>query len=336
MLRLHIWIGMLAFVGMPSLVVAQNPGDTAAGKTYWEGPASMCRQCHGANAEGGFGPDLAGRRLSAAQFTRAVREPWGIMPAFTADQISDRQIADLTAYFDSLPRVASPAPWRAGLVPTMSVGHQRATTWGCAQCHGPEFTMMRTVLGAAAIDYPAFTRLVYDHTTEMPALDRRLGDSQPVRMGNYSRLRLDDMALREIWTYISSELGFRARMQARAEQGPRTPASSTYSVTVANRGLLGLGVTAEEVTLTLTLPAGAAISTTTGAGYLGTTKNDMGEETATWRIARLGAAESQAFTITIAGSAPSIREGAVTWVRPAQKNGTAGDRVPVILPRPAQ
>ena len=29
------------------------------------------------------GPDLAGRKLSADQFKHAVRQPWGVMPAFT-------------------------------------------------------------------------------------------------------------------------------------------------------------------------------------------------------------------------------------------------------------
>src|SRR5204863_7711052 len=82
-----------------SVAFAQQ-GDAAAGKAYWdrEAPrATACRNCHGTNAEGAFGPDLAGRGLNVAQVIRAVRQPWGIMPAFVESQMSDKDAADLTA-----------------------------------------------------------------------------------------------------------------------------------------------------------------------------------------------------------------------------------------------
>src|SRR6266700_3987944 len=41
---------------------AQAQGDVAAGKAIWDGPNTQCKNCHGANGEGAFGPDLAGRR----------------------------------------------------------------------------------------------------------------------------------------------------------------------------------------------------------------------------------------------------------------------------------
>src|SRR5262245_15817029 len=78
-------------------------GNAQAGKALWDGPATQCRNCHGNNGEGAFGPDLAGRKLTAAQFTHAVRRPWGIMPAFIASQVSDAEIANLVAYFDGQP-----------------------------------------------------------------------------------------------------------------------------------------------------------------------------------------------------------------------------------------
>src|SRR5919108_6636946 len=74
-------------------------GNAQAGKALWDGPATQCRNCHGANGEGAFGPDLAGRGLTVAQFIRAVRQPWGIMPAFVESQVSDSEMADLVAYF---------------------------------------------------------------------------------------------------------------------------------------------------------------------------------------------------------------------------------------------
>src|SRR5437762_7161195 len=73
----------LAFLALPltqSNSVAQGgaAGDAAAGKALWDGNATSCKNCHGPAAEGGFGPDLAGRKLSLARVTRAVRQPWGI------------------------------------------------------------------------------------------------------------------------------------------------------------------------------------------------------------------------------------------------------------------
>jgi hypothetical protein len=89
----------LAFVRFPLVSTsfsAQNVGDPASGKTYWnrEAPrATACRNSHGGLGEGAFGPDLAAHGLSAAQVLRAVRRPWGIMPAFVESQLSAQDAA---------------------------------------------------------------------------------------------------------------------------------------------------------------------------------------------------------------------------------------------------
>src|SRR5208283_949179 len=63
----------LALLALPlaqSGAWAQAAGSPAAGKAYWERVAPRntdCRNCHGGTGEGAFGPDLAGRGLSAAQ-----------------------------------------------------------------------------------------------------------------------------------------------------------------------------------------------------------------------------------------------------------------------------
>ena len=96
---------------------AQVTGDAAAGKAYWERGAPRntdCRDCHGLNGEGGFGPDLAGRGLNAAQVELAARKPWGIMPAFVESQLSAKDAADVAAYFASLPKPAALAPEGTG------------------------------------------------------------------------------------------------------------------------------------------------------------------------------------------------------------------------------
>ena len=125
---------------------AAAQGNAQAGKTLWEGPATQCKNCHGNNGEGAFGPDLAGRKLTVAQFSRAVRAPWGIMPRFLASQVSDSEMADMVAYFDSLPPVATPGKWRFEVPANAPRGQEvLLSTIGCGQCHGPTFNGPRAM-----------------------------------------------------------------------------------------------------------------------------------------------------------------------------------------------
>src|ERR1044071_4979083 len=102
---------LLAFIAIPvfaAVAAAQAPsGDPVAGKALWDGNTTSCKNCHAPNAAGGFGPDLAGRKLTFAQFNHAVQKPWGIMPSFP--QLNDKQVADLYAYVSNLPGVPEPA-----------------------------------------------------------------------------------------------------------------------------------------------------------------------------------------------------------------------------------
>jgi len=93
----RLWACLLLTI-LPFPAMAQNAAPDAAGaKALWEGNQLFCKNCHGKDGEGAFGPDLAGRGLSANQFRQAVRKPWGIMPAFTEEQLSDAEIAGLAA-----------------------------------------------------------------------------------------------------------------------------------------------------------------------------------------------------------------------------------------------
>ncbi|MCA2959248.1 MAG: c-type cytochrome [Silvanigrellales bacterium] len=60
-----------------------------------------CAGCHGDAGEGGFGPRLLGTALSPAQYTRFVRNGSGAMPAFSAESISDADVANDFALFTS-------------------------------------------------------------------------------------------------------------------------------------------------------------------------------------------------------------------------------------------
>src|ERR1019366_9833510 len=99
-------------------------GKADAGNAFWQG--QMCQYCHGVEAEGAWGPDLAGRGLSEAQIKHALRQPYGLMPAYTESQVSEQTIADLQAFFSTLPKAEQFGPWRWQNPPRMGPPNE----WG--------------------------------------------------------------------------------------------------------------------------------------------------------------------------------------------------------------
>jgi mono/diheme cytochrome c family protein len=71
-------------------------GDVARGEQVF---ASSCAGCHGALAEGGSGPPLAGSELTAEEVTTRIREGSGVMPAGI---VSGQDEADVVAYVVSI------------------------------------------------------------------------------------------------------------------------------------------------------------------------------------------------------------------------------------------
>src|ERR1700674_4792365 len=110
MTKLAVLVGTLlvamfaapALNGQLVLHAAPAPiGKAEDGKVFWQ--AQMCQYCHGVQAEGAWGPDLAGRGLSEAQMMHPLRQPYGLMPTYTDTQVSEQTIANLLAYFSTLP-----------------------------------------------------------------------------------------------------------------------------------------------------------------------------------------------------------------------------------------
>lgn len=196
-------------------------GDARAGKAFWEQPTTFCPVCHGDRGQGGYGPDLAGRRLSVEQFKRQVRQSWGVMPRWTADQLSDRILADVHAYLTNLRPVDKPGPWTT-TVPRNAPPHLRyfIETYGCGQCHGTD--MEAVFLGGAypKMDFAWFARTVYTHTRDFPS----------GKMGSFSRDRLPEAVLRIMWNSTLAEV--RAREKAKtARQAKLQPGPATKSTT---------------------------------------------------------------------------------------------------------
>jgi len=314
-------LAALALLALPQAAAPQPVGDPERGKILWlETEHVECRDCHGENAEGGFGPDLAGRALTRAQFIHAVRKPWGIMPAFAESQISDRELTDLMAYFDTLPGVDEPAPWRRQVPAGASRGLAAATTTGCTQCHHPLFNNGRAAMGAIDATFEWFMGIVYAHTATYPVTRAQLGEPpyERLAMGSFSPARVPESTLRDIWTYIT-DLGFRPRLRGRLSDAAPSRDGVVYTLDVENVGVEDLGLTAEDLTVTLVVPNGARVVTASGAGYQGVRRDDEANaDVAVWETARLAPGDRQTYTLTLsrAGTTESNVEGTIRWMKP--------------------
>ena len=317
---------------------AAQGGNAQAGKTLWDGPATQCKNCHGGKGEGAFGPDLAGRKLTVAQFRQAVRKPWGIMPAFVESQVSDSELADFVAYFDSLPPVSEPGPWRFEVPANAPRGQQLGlAAFGCFQCHGPTFNGPRQDAGAVGADFEWFKGEVYNHTTAHLNQIKILEEQPPIRirMGNFSPMRLPESALLEIFNW-AKDMGFRPNVVGQLSAGTPGNGGVTYTLNVENNGLKGKGLNAEDLTISLVVPAGSTVVSTTGAGYQGVKQDaELKAQVAQWRLNRLNTKEKQTYTLTLsraATAADNVR-GNIKWTKPAVKTGP-NDQVN-IAPAPA-
>jgi mono/diheme cytochrome c family protein len=301
-------------------------GDAERGKALWLKTEHVeCRECHGANGQGGFGPDLAGRKLTRAQFIHAVRKPWGIMPAYSESQISDRELIDLMAFFDTLPSVAEPGPWRVPVRTGTPKGLVVATTAGCVQCHHPLFNNGRGIMGGVNADFDWFKSIVYTHEAAYPATRARLREPQFERlaMGSFSPSRLPEPMLQDIWSYIT-DLGFRPKLRGRLSAGVASAAGVVYTLDVENTGVEGSGLTAEDVTVALSVPAGVTVVGATGAGYQGVRRDEQAKaDVAVWTVARVAPGDRQSYTLTLsqAATASGNLRGAIRWTKPTVKTG---------------
>ncbi|WP_293177307.1 cytochrome c [Oceanithermus sp.] len=175
-------------------------GDAAAGKELF---AAQCASCHGANAEGAFGPALAGNPIveNAASFDKIVKEGTNAgMPPFA--QLTDKELADLRAYLASLggagaapaaePAAAAPAAEATATVDpaVMSEGETVYLT-NCAACHQPNGEGLGTFPALAGNANLADANLVIDRILNgagtMPGFGGQLDDQKVAAVATYIR-----------------------------------------------------------------------------------------------------------------------------------------------------
>jgi cytochrome c550 len=306
----------------------QGVGDPANGKAVFAFGNTSCTNCHGLEGQGGWGPDLAGRKITYDQAIKAIRNPIWRMPAFVPSQLSDKEILDMVAYWDTLPVAQAIGKWRNEAPADGPRAQQLAVNIvGCGQCHGNTMSTPRHGAAGMNADFEWFKKQVYNHATVMPDQWKQLdGEGPPttrgrVRMGNFSPKRLPESTLQEIWTWMN-ELGMVVPVVARFTGGQATATGTTYTLDVENEGLKDKGVTAEDVTISLILPPGTKAVSATGTGYQGTKKDEKANaDVAVWRLPRLAAHEHQNFTITLAGTpaGDAVPRGTVGYAKPTAK-----------------
>ena len=310
--------------GFPLRAEPAPVGRADAGKTFWQ--AQMCQYCHGVQAEGAWGPDLAGRGLTEAQIRHALREPYGLMPVYTETQVSDQTIANLQAFFATLPKAEQFGPLRWQSPPDDAPEGQRLqSAFGCGQCHEPELAIPRRWLGGVGkdADFVYFAKQIYRHTDKYPG----------GRMGNFSKERLPEIVLREIYQFMV-DTGFRAPINASLSAGPPQGANTTYTLTVFNDGVVKRGLDAEGITIFIRIPQGTKFVSATGNGFKGVRplaqlglepaipntpgrfdrsgklpereKPDLSGDVAVWEVPRIAAAEKQTYTLTLLGPTAQI------------------------------
>ena len=87
----------LLFACDPGSAISAADGDAATGETIF---ADKCASCHGAAAEGGSGPAIAGASDSSGNID-IILNGEEAMPGF-ADSLSDQDISDIFAYLATL------------------------------------------------------------------------------------------------------------------------------------------------------------------------------------------------------------------------------------------
>jgi len=172
-------------------------------------------------------------------------------------------------------------------------------------------------------DFLYFEKQIYRHTDKYPG----------GRMGNFSKERLPEIVLREIYQFML-DAGFRAPINASLSAAPAQGANTTYTLTVFNDGVAKRGLDAEEVTIFIKIPQETKFVSATGNGFKGVRplaqlglepatpntpgrfdpsgklpereKSDLSGEVAVWEIPRIAAAEKQTNTLTLSGPTAQI------------------------------
>lgn len=101
MLRAHLILLLLIILFFaPAACTGAPQGNAVDGKRWYS--LHRCNGCHGEEGGGRKGPVLAGTDLGYRRFLGKLRNPKSaVMPAFTREQLSDQDAADIYLWLQS-------------------------------------------------------------------------------------------------------------------------------------------------------------------------------------------------------------------------------------------
>jgi len=100
-----VLIFITGFIVMPAFAgAAQNEGKAAAAHGRKLYIRYGCYQCHGYEGQGGLtsGPRLAPDPVPLPAFIEICRRPYGVMPAYSPNVLSDEKLGKIHAYLLSI------------------------------------------------------------------------------------------------------------------------------------------------------------------------------------------------------------------------------------------
>ena len=92
-------VGLTAGVGRAA--ATQEADEVERGRTEYTEVG--CYQCHGYEGQGGAGPRIVPVRPTLEAFSRVVRKPPNVMPAYSPNVLSDETVERLHKYLLSIP-----------------------------------------------------------------------------------------------------------------------------------------------------------------------------------------------------------------------------------------
>jgi uncharacterized repeat protein (TIGR01451 family) len=171
-----------------------------------------------------------------------------------------------------------------------------------------------------AVTWEYFKACVYDHEKLVP----------DARMGTYSRARLPEPVVREIYNFAIS-LGTRARLVNELAPGVRSGDTVSYTLTVTNLGKKH-GMQPEDVSVELVLDQGVNVVRAMGNGYQGVQRHPLsGRDVAVWKVPTIKVDEPQDFTLVVTG--PRADQALLTIARQAPWSPTSGVLAPGVHSR---
>jgi mono/diheme cytochrome c family protein len=168
-------------------------GNAQAGKAIFT--AQKCGTCHGNDAQGGSGqtagPQIGPPPLALPMFTDVLRNPKDPMPAFSTQDISDAQAADLYAYLKSMGAAPAAAQTSAPAPGNADNGKMLYVKVGCYECHDRDAEGAGTGprLAPNLLPWAAFS-----HQVRLPA------NSMPP----YTTKVLSDTELADIYAFLQT------------------------------------------------------------------------------------------------------------------------------------